>query len=97
MTASLRRASLVLGLSWPAAFALAAVAQIKWILQPVLQFLDTFNPVAYFMRASVGNDAATSALTLLHHSSDWLNPTMLCVLTLLGIIAALAQWRRVEA
>lgn len=99
MTASLRRASLILGLSWPIAFALAAVAQLKWTLQPVLQFLDTFNPIAYFTRATAaaGNEASNSGLTLLHGSSISANAVMLLVLAVIGVIAAVVQWRRLEA
>lgn len=102
MTASLRRASgLILGLSWPVAFALPPIAQIKWSLQPVLQFFDTFNPIAYFSRsASMSDSGVSSTLTLIHNSSlstDAVNAVMLFMLALLGLSAALLQWRRLEA
>jgi len=98
MTASLRRASgLVLGLSWPAAFALSGLAQLRWNLQPVLQFLDTFNPVAYFIRGSTDGQTSNTALTLIGSSSMFTDAVMLLLLTLLGLTLAVAQWRRVEA
>ncbi len=96
MTASLRRASLVLGLCWPVAFALLGVAQLKWIFQPVLQFLNTFNPIVYFMQPTGGNQP-NSALTLLPSTSIFTDAFMLFVLTLLGVVAAVVQWRRLEA
>ncbi len=98
MTASLRRASgLILGLSWPVAFALPALAPLKWSLQPVLQFLDTFNPVAYFTRDASDGAISNTALTFIHSSSISTDAVMLSTLTLLGLTVAIVQWRRLEA
>ncbi len=98
MTASLRRGSgLILGLSWPVAFALPALVPLKWSLQPVLRFLDTFNPVAYFTRDASDGAISNTALTFIHSSSISTDAAMLSLLTLLGLIAAIMQWRRVEA
>ncbi|MDQ6826662.1 MAG: hypothetical protein M3Z14_05615 [Candidatus Eremiobacteraeota bacterium] len=96
MTSSLRRASgLPLGLSWPIGFLLVSIAPIKWSAQPLLQFINTLNPIAYLGIIGAGNGASNT--TLFHNPGPSTNAMMLLTLTLLGLIAAIVQWRRLEA
>ena len=93
VTASLRRASAVaLAILWPVALILPGLTEVKWLnIGLIVRVIDTINPVAYFYSLS-----STSSHTLLPPGIGYSIAAM-AVITIAGVVASLAQWRRLEA
>ncbi|MBV9737869.1 MAG: hypothetical protein JO177_06830 [Candidatus Eremiobacteraeota bacterium] len=93
ITASLRRASAVaLAILWPVVLILPSLTEVKWLnIGAIVRFIDTINPLAYFYSLS-----SSSSHTLLPPGIGYSIGAM-AVVAVVGFIASLAQWRRLEA
>jgi hypothetical protein len=94
LTASLReRGGLVAGLSWIVSLILLALgtAQFPPLWSHLITFANYFNPIAYAAYSTPQDQAPYPFV-------PWeFDLVALFALTVLGVIAALAQWRRLEA
>ncbi|MFN2527726.1 MAG: hypothetical protein ABR584_03315 [Candidatus Baltobacteraceae bacterium] len=90
LTASLRRAGPVLGMSWVIGLACVATVHAPYpMIQLIVRTFNTINPLAYY--SSHG-----ASLTLL--GATQLNDILaLFAITAIAITASLVQWRRLEA
>ncbi|MBC5824721.1 MAG: hypothetical protein GIW99_02580 [Candidatus Eremiobacteraeota bacterium] len=101
-SASLRsKGRAVSGFAWPVAFALIALsfAPLQTMLHEVVLALNFLNPLAYLSTVAVttndhGTSAASGGVLPLTLSARIIGVYLLAAV---GLIAALAQWRRLEA
>ena len=92
-TASLRRASgVALAILWPALLILPGLTDIRWLnIGTFARAVDTINPVAYLYTMT-----AHASHTLLPAGMSYEIPA-LAIITAVGLLASIAQWRRLEA
>ncbi|PZR56995.1 MAG: hypothetical protein DLM50_07100 [Candidatus Meridianibacter frigidus] len=97
LTASMSRGAVfVLGLFWPVVllFPLFSFIQ-KYSIGTIARVIDTINPAAYFY-AFVGPEGYGSKILMLP-ATETMEILALCAIAILGVLASLAQWRRLEA
>ncbi len=94
ITASMRGGGLAAGLAWPAASILIVLSSLNLppAIRTILGLLDYLNPMMYGSYAA-GNEAARHVMMM----SPAVATLGLVGITVLGLGAALVQWRRLEA
>lgn len=92
-TASLRKGAVFLGMFWPVALILPSLSGLQWLnLGQIVRIVDIVNPVAY-LYAFNGAGAIVSPVP----PQAAYQIGALAILTIAGVAASLAQWRRLEA
>ncbi len=94
ITASMRGGGLAAGLAWPAASILIVLSSLNLppAIHTILGLLDYLNPMMYGTYAA-GNEAARHVMMMSPADAT----LGLVGITVLGLCAALVQWRRLEA
>lgn len=94
-TASLRRGAAVLAVFWPVALILPTMVNISWLnLGQFARIIDGINPVAYFYAF---NTEGGASVMLPIPPREAYEIAALALIGAAGLIASLAQWRRLEA
>ncbi len=98
-TASLRRSgAIALAILWPIGLILPELNTVKWLnIDAFARVVDTLNPHAYFHAAyGLAGTADTRFMTLVPSGVGY-SIAAVAMLTLATLLAAMVQWRRLEA
>jgi len=95
------RGSMVIGISWGAAFLLILLAEATSGISPPIHLLSTiiniFNPLAYFSSYSLSNYGAHSSPVLPQAlAGTEMRSVLTWTIGILGCAAAIAGWKRLE-
>jgi len=96
------RGSMLIGISWGAAFCLILLAEVtRGINQPIhvlATIVNVFNPIAYFSSYSLSNFGAHESPVLPQAlAGTEMRSILTWTIGLLGCAAAIAGWKRLEA
>ena len=100
-SASMRRAGTILGIAYPALLLMPPMTQIKWMsIGSIIRVIDTVNPVAYYyayIMNSIYNSWGGLKQFTIATPAEATVYIALILITIVGLLAALVQWRRLEA
>ncbi|MDQ6929525.1 MAG: ABC transporter permease [Candidatus Eremiobacteraeota bacterium] len=98
LSASLRRAGLILGVLWIAALgAIGLLAVDNQLLRVTLRVLNTINPLAYYSSRNGHPATFNNASLNLLPATQLFDILGLSAIIIVAIVASLFQWRRLEA
>ena len=98
LSASVRRAGLIIGMMWVVSFvSMPMLAINNDILRFVLRALNTINPMSYYSTQNGHPSTFNGASINLLPATQFFDIFGLSAILIIAIVASLVQWRRLEA